>query len=120
MGGRDGITGTSKTAGGEEIVLSGGTAPKAGNSVILTIDGDFQQKVEGILAKNIRSIKRNGSKNKGSDCNSGAAAVLDVKSGDVLALASYPTYDMSKFNEDYEKLIKDDTRPMWNRAISGI
>lgn len=118
--GRDGITGTSKTAGGEEIVLSGGTAPKAGNSVILTIDGDFQQKVEDILAKNIRSIKRNGSKNKGSDCNSGAAAVLDVKSGDVLALASYPTYDMSKFNEDYEKLIKDDTRPMWNRAISGI
>ena len=118
--GRDGITGTSKTAGGEEIVLSGGTEPKAGNSVILTIDGDFQQKVEDILAKNIRSIKRNGSKNKGSDCNSGAAAVLDVKSGDVLALASYPTYDMSKFNEDYEKLIKDDTRPMWNRAISGI
>ena len=118
--GRDGITGTSKTAGGEEIVLSGGTEPKAGNSVILTIDGDFQQKVEDILAKNIRSIKRNGSKNKGADCNSGAAAVLDVKSGDVLALASYPTYDMSKFNEDYEKLIKDDTRPMWNRAISGI
>lgn len=118
--GRDGITGTSKTAGGEEIVLSGGTEPKAGNSVILTIDGDFQQKVEDILAKNIRSIKRNGSKNKGSDCSSGAAAVLDVKSGDVLALASYPTYDMSKFNEDYEKLIKDDTRPMWNRAISGI
>ena len=50
----------------------------------------------------------------------GAAAVVSVGSGEVLALASYPTYDLSTFNEDYDELVADERLPMFNRATQGI
>ena len=118
--GRDGITGFFKTISGSKLAAGQNTDPEAGNYVTLTIDSDLQQIVEESLEKNIRGIRTSGSKNKGSDCKSGAAVVLDIKTGDALALASYPSYDMSRFNEDYSKLASDDSNPLWNRAVSGI
>ena len=44
---------------------------------------------------------------------------MDVKTGEILAIASYPDFDPSSFDENYEKLIKDSGKPMFNRAISG-
>ena len=49
-----------------------------------------------------------------------AAAVIGVGTGDVLALASYPTYDLETFNQDYEELVKDERLPMFNRATRGV
>lgn len=89
---------------------------------MLTIDSELQEKVEEILAKNIKRIQSSagrGEKN-GSDCNAGAVALLDVKTGDALALATYPSYDMSRFDEDYEKLSKDKANPFYNRCVSGL
>ena len=93
-----------------------------GNYLILTIDSDLQRVTEESLAKNIESIRNSsGTKAKnGADCNAGAAVVIDVKTGDTLALASCPTYDMSRFDEDYSELIENDAKPMWNRAVSGL
>ena len=48
------------------------------------------------------------------------AAVISVGSGEVLALASYPTYDLSTFNEGYDELVADERLPMFNRATQGI
>ena len=119
--GTDGLTGIQKLVNGEETVFEESIDPIAGDSVILTIDSKLQKSVEESLAKHIKSIRAQsgGNKKKGADCFAGAAVVLDVKSGDTLALASHPTYDMSKFNEDYEELVTDDDKPLWNRAVSG-
>lgn len=96
------------------------TEPIPGNYVVLTIDSKLQQVAEESLKNNISAIRQSGGENKGSDCNAGAAAVIDVKTGDTLALASYPTYDMTRFNEDYDELLNQEAHPFVNRAVSGM
>lgn len=92
-----------------------------GNYVVLTIDANLQRAAEESLARNIREIAASGAgkENKGGDADSGAAVVIDVKTGDVLALATYPTYDPQTFSENYNALLADPAKPLWNRAISG-
>lgn len=120
--GTDGTTGSIKRVNGKETSVVEDVAPISGNNVILTIDSKLQNVVEESLNRNIRSIraKSTGKGKDGGDCVSGAVVVLDVRSSDVLAMASCPTYDMSRFNADYNKLIEDDSKPMWNRAVSGL
>jgi penicillin-binding protein 2 len=50
---------------------------------------------------------------------SGAAVALDVRNGEILAMASYPTYDPAQFNQNYDELIHDPDKPMLNRALNG-
>lgn len=92
-----------------------------GNYVVLTLDANLQRAAEESLARNIQAIALSGTgkENKGGDADSGAAVVIDVKTGDVLALATYPTYDPSTFNQIYNDLLADPAKPLWNRAISG-
>lgn len=120
--GTDGTTGSVKRVNNKEVTVIDDVEPISGNNVILTIDSELQSTVESSLEKNIRSIRAQsrGSNKDGGDCVSGAVVVLDVKSSDVLAMASYPTYDMSTFNSDYNNLIANDAKPMWNRAVSGL
>ncbi len=120
--GTDGTTGTSKEVNGREITVLTDTDPIPGNYIVTTIDADLQAVTEASLEKTIKSIQASGGvkAKDGADCNAGAAVVLDVKTGDTLAIASYPTYDMSRFNEDYDRLIQNDAKPMWNRAVSGL
>ena len=119
--GMDGTTGSVKinNDGTDE---TGNIAPVPGNSVTLTIDSQMQEVAEKSLGKNINAIRSGGSgKDKsGGDCNAGAAVVIDIKTGDALTAASYPSYDMSRFNEDYQSLLENEARPMWNRAVSGL
>ncbi len=115
--GVDGTTGTSRTVGENESPILDSIDPVPGNYVILTIDSELQEYTEKSLEKRIKAISSSGG--KGKDCNAGAAVCIDVKTGDVLACASYPTYDMSRFDEDYGELIKNNAKPMWNRAVSG-
>ena len=89
--------------------------PQPGGTVALTLDIDLQGDVEEALANTISGMIDEDSNERG-----GAAAVVSVGSGEVLALASYPTYDLSTFNEDYEELVADERLPMFNRATQGI
>ena len=104
--------------GRSELVYSKDPVP--GNSVMLTIDLDLQRAAEQSLEKNINYISRTSRAGAGRDANAGAAVVIDVNSGEVLAMASYPTYDLTEFNEKYERLASDGTKPMLNRAINGV
>ncbi len=88
--------------------------PQPGSTVALTLDIDLQEAAEKALAKNIEGMIDSDSRQRG-----GAVAVMEVGTGDVLALASYPTYDLSKFDELYDDLIKDKRLPMFNRAVNG-
>ena len=89
--------------------------PQPGGTVALTLDIDLQQVVEETLAETIQGMMDKDSYQRG-----GAAAVIEVGTGEVLALASYPTYDLETFNQDYEELVADERLPMFNRATQGI
>ncbi|MCI8574346.1 MAG: penicillin-binding protein A [Oscillibacter sp.] len=89
--------------------------PEPGAIVELTIDLDFQQQVEEILAATIQNMNRTK-----PDAERGAgAAVIKVGSGEVLALASYPTFDISTFRQNMSEINADPGRPMFNRATVG-
>ena len=88
--------------------------PQPGGTVALTLDIDLQQVVEETLAETIQGMMDKDSYQRG-----GAAAVIEVGTGEVLALASYPTYDLETFNQDYEELVADERLPMFNRATQG-
>ena len=120
--GMDGTTGSVKINNNNGTDETGNIAPVPGNSITLTIDSQLQEVAEQSLEKNINAIRSGGSgKDKsGGDCNAGSAVVIDIKTGDALTAASYPSYDMSRFNEDYQSLLENEARPMWNRAVSGL
>lgn len=112
--GKDGVKSDDKNI--EDV------AAVPGNYVVLTLDADLQRATEESLEKRITDIAKNGgskTSRNGGDADSGAAVVLDVKSGAVLSCATYPTYNPATFNKDYKELVEDDANPMWNRAISG-
>ena len=89
--------------------------PQPGGTGALTIDIDLQQVVEDTLASTIQGMIDKDSNERG-----GAAAVIQVGTGEVLAMASYPTYDLETFNQDYDELVKDERLPMFNRATQGV
>ncbi len=94
----------------------------AGNYVVLTLDSDLQMAAEESLKKTIEEIAANGAgkgAQKGADASAGAAVVLDVNNAEVLALATYPSYNPETFNQMYSELSADEDKPLWNRAISG-
>ncbi len=88
--------------------------PRPGYQVALTIDLPLQQKVEDVLAEKLPTLTK--------DAEGGAAVVLDVNSGAVLAMASYPTYDLSAVYKDtelYNAVKNDPLEPFNNRATQG-
>lgn len=89
--------------------------PQPGGTVALTLDIDLQEVVETTLATTIEGMMDKDSYQRG-----GAAVVIGVDSGEVLAMASYPSYDLETFNADYNELVADDRLPMFNRATQGI
>ena len=90
------------------------TEPKPGGTVALTLDLDLQAATEDALASTIESMI-----DKDSDQRGGAAAVVKVGSGEVLAIASYPSYDPATFAQSYNQLLADERLPMFNRAVNG-
>lgn len=99
----------SRAGGVTEILAS--QAPKPGNYAKLTIDSDLQGVMEKALSEQIMASYGYG--------GAGAAIAIDPKTGGVLAMASYPTYDLSTFNEDYDELLKSKSTPLLNRVLSG-
>ena len=97
----------------------------AGSNITLTIDYRLQQVAENALKDVINKINT-GAKGykKIEDAKSGAVVALDVNTGEVLAIASYPTYDPNLFvsgisNKDWKKINDNKLKPMFNRAIAG-
>lgn len=90
------------------------TQPEPGNIVELTIDLDFQSQVEGFLEETVTRLNEDGDEERGA-----GAAVIRVGTGEVLALASYPTYDLSTWRQDFAALQEDSRNPMYNRAAMG-
>lgn len=121
--GTDGTKNMEQNINGKIVKLAQDVPAVPGNYVVLTIDSDLQRTAEESLERNIAKIKASGgslSDRKGADASAGAAVVIDIKNGDVLTMASYPTYDPSQFNQNYSELSADKDKPMWNRALGGL
>lgn len=89
--------------------------PRSGYTVELTVDLKLQQAVEDTLASAVESLNaKDGLKSRGA-----AAAVVKVGTGEILSLASYPTFDLSTWRQDYAELSSDPATPMLNRAASS-
>lgn len=118
-----GINGTKKVErdiNGNITSIIESKAAVPGNNVYLTLDKDLQTVAEESLARTIPQIAATHVGKEGADANVGAAVAVDVNTGDILALASYPTYNLSTFNDTYSALLKDKLKPMYNRAIAGL
>ncbi len=88
--------------------------PIAGNNLVLNIDAELQTQLYSSLEK---SLHKMGGKR-------GAAVAMDPRTGAVLALVSYPSYDDNLFSggisqKNYDKLISDPYRPLFNRVVSA-
>lgn len=93
------------------------TEPEPGSTVELTIDLELQKTVEDALAETIEKMTAEDGNTK----RGGGAAVVKVGTGEVLSLASYPTYDLSTFRqpEVYAELSANPAKPFQNRATSS-
>lgn len=97
--------------------------PVAGKNVEVTIDLNVQRTAEDSLASLITALRNTaveGEKVDGADAEGGAVVVMNNKTGQVLACASYPTYDPSTYFENYEELLKQDYAPLFNRALQAL
>ena len=90
------------------------TKPQAGNNVEVSIDLLLQAAAEDTLAQ----VMENG-RELGRAAEGGAVVAMDVKTGQVLACGSYPTYNLSTYFEDYEQLVSTDYNPLLNRALTS-
>ncbi len=119
--GQDGLLEIVEDKYGNIISTSVKQEPVAGRDVWLTIDIDMQVVAENALAENIFKIREEATEPlTGEDASAGALTVLDVSTNEILAIASYPTYDLSTFSADFQTLSNDENQPYLNRALSGL
>ncbi|MCG0238995.1 MAG: penicillin-binding protein 2 [Firmicutes bacterium] len=101
--------------------------PVPGANLILTLDVGLQALTERALdwqMLRIQNIYHVNDRKTYTEAKAGAAVVMDVRTGAILAMASRPSYDLNLWvpaisPEDYERLVNDPISPLWNRAVQG-
>ena len=117
--GKDGVETITRNSDGVIVDTALTTVPEPGHTVQLTIDSRFQKAVDKALAENIDMINR--VYNTGSmKAAAGAAVVLDVKAGSVLAASNYPSFDQNLYATQYSEYSADESLPLFNRALQGL
>jgi penicillin-binding protein 2 len=115
------VTDSLGNVSSEQII----TEASSGKDVTLTIDYRIQNVVENALKNTLWNLQTGGyGKEPIYEAQSGSCVVLDVETGEVLAIASYPEYNINSFvdgisSSEWNSLISDAQKPMFNRAISG-
>ncbi|MBQ7810568.1 MAG: penicillin-binding protein [Clostridia bacterium] len=127
--GHSGTKTVSKTSDGTVVSVVDVEPAKPGDTVYLTINNRLQRVANSSLAENVVAARQagidacieRGDKLNGEDCTAGAAVMLSVKDFSVLACASYPTFDLTRYSDGdyYTTLLNDKTLPLYDRALSG-
>ena len=112
--GVDGLRKDVVTKDGVVIDSTYVTQPQSGNNVELSIDLKLQQAAEEQLEQVLENRRE-----QGIDAEGGAVVAIDVKTGQVLACGSYPTYDLSSIFENWKDLNTDEMKPLLNRALQS-
>ncbi len=118
--GKDGERTISRDSMGNITDSTISVEPQAGNTVVLTIDAQLQQYAEERLASYHDSIKAMNLPNEGADVEGGALVVIDPDTGEVLASANFPNYDLNDYIENYSEYLNDELNPLYNRATRGV
>lgn len=112
--GRDGVNEIEVDSHGREQRLIAAIPPVPGNSLILSINQDLEAQMAQSLSKEMTTV----------GASAGSVVAINPQNGAVLGMVSLPTYDNNLFakgisNDDYQKLINDSQKPLFNRAVSG-
>lgn len=98
-----------------------GKEPIAGNNVETTIDITLQKVAEDSLTEVMQRLvdPEQNTSTDALDAEGAAVVVMKVKTGEILACASYPTYDLSTMNENWDEIMADPLKPFFNRAFGA-
>ena len=116
--GVDGIREDTVTVSGELVSSEYIVEPKAGANVEVSIDVNLQRAAEEGMERVVYQL-RNGELRDGQDAEGAAVVAMNVKTGQVLVCASYPTYDLSTYFENYQEILEAEYDPLYNRALQG-
>ena len=94
------------------------TEPRAGSNVEVSIDINLQRAAEEEMDRVFTAMREN-EKSDGKDVEGGAVVAIEVKTGKVLVCASYPTYNLATFSQDYNEILERPFDPLFNRALLG-
>ena len=118
--GENGSGNVEQSNDGYSVGQSVESSPISGRNVNLTIDIDMQLACEEALEETVNNIRNSaGSVEGGNSADAGSMVVIDVNTGDILAMASYPSYEITTFTENYNQLLNNPSKPLFNRALAG-
>lgn len=131
--GQDGEVKETRNASGTILATEYIKEPVPGNHIYLTIDSVLQEQTERILASGVEDLIKTYAQARAEAAGRGepydpefkdeitgaAAVVVDVRTGEPLAMASWPTYDVSTVVEKYAELLETPNAPLFNRALMG-
>jgi len=107
-----GVRAVERNTNGKIVSEEWLSEPEPGDNVVLTLDIGLQAQVENTLAAGLPNLESKES--EGAAC-----VVLDVNTAEVLAAASYPTFDLSTYSADYSENAGNPLKPFLNRALNG-
>lgn len=125
LGGRNGERFVEVDVAGRELRnLSEPIKPVPGNNVVLTIDTRLQQAAREALIREMRWWNSKPGFPDTSHMRSGVVVAMNPRTGEVLAMVSYPSYENNRFARQisgyyYDQLLEDPATPLLNKAVSG-
>ena len=91
-----------------------------GATLVLTLDASLQATLQQALRQRIETLQSTAMAGGGRECRAGAAVVVDVKTGGILAAANWPGYDLNNYRSDYAALSANADAPLLDRAFQGL
>lgn len=91
-----------------------------GATLVLTVDSTLQKELQNALLSQIEVLRTTKAAGAGRECRAGAAVVVDVQTGGILAAASVPGFDLNRYRADYAALSADAAAPLLDRVCQGL
>lgn len=91
-----------------------------GATLVLTVDSALQKELQNALLSQIEVLRTTKAAGAGRECRAGAAVVVDVQAGGILAAASIPGFDLNRYRADYAALSADAAAPLLDRVCQGL
>lgn len=91
-----------------------------GATLVLTVDSALQKELQNALLSKIEVLHTTKAAGAGRECRAGAAVVVDVQTGGILAAASVPGFDLNRYRADYAALSADAAAPLLDRVCQGL
>lgn len=91
-----------------------------GATLVLTVDSALQKELQNALLSQIEVLRTTKAAGAGRECRAGAAVVVDVQTGGILAAVSVPGFDLNRYRADYAALSADAAAPLLDRVCQGL